>query len=256
MLRQTGLSMFSTSVLLSQAVARLVVRIVIETLETQDRVTLCLSGGSTPRELYSLLACEPYCYQIPWEKVYIFWGDERCVPVSESDNHYRMAMDLFLSKVPIPSENIHRMSVEISNPDEVAQKYESDLKEFFSLSGMLIPQFDLIFLGMGSDGHTASLFPETMALKEETRWVVSNFVPCRGLTRLTLTFPILNQGRNIVFLVSGSNKAAMLRIVLQGSQHSSFLPAELIRPKFGQLMWFVDQDAGSQLDGIEEVHLA
>jgi len=250
------LSIFSTPTLLSQAAAELVVRVVNETLETQDRVALCLSGGSTPREFYSLLACEPYCRQIPWDKVHIFWGDERYIPLSEPDNHYRMAMDLFLSKVQIPSKNIHRMAVEISDPDEVAKQYESDLKIFFEVLGESMPQFDLTFLGMGADGHTASLFPETTALEEDTRWVVSNFVPRRGLTRMTLTFQILNQSRNIVFLVSGSSKAEMLRTVLQGSQNTSLLPAQLICPESGHLMWFVDQDAGSQLDGTEEAQTA
>jgi 6-phosphogluconolactonase len=253
---QPKLSIFSSPTLLSQAAAELVLRAVKETLQTQDRVTLCLSGGSTPREFYSLLACEPYCGQIPWEKVHIFWGDERHIPLSEPDNHYRMAMDLFLSKVPIPSENIHRVLVETSEPDEVAKQYESEIKAFFGVLREAVPAFDVVFLGMGSDGHTASLFPETTAVKEGTRWVVSNFVPRRGLTRITLTFPILNQARNIVFLVSGSSKAEMLRSVLQGSQNASLFPAQLIRPESGHLMWFVDQDAGSQLDGIEEAQIA
>ena len=249
---QPKLSIFSTSSFLSQSAAELVVRVVKEALLTQNRVTLCLSGGTTPRELYSLLADKSYCQEIPWDKVHIFWGDERHIQLSEPDNHYRMAMNLFLSKVPIPPENIHRMAVELPDPDEVAQKYESDLREFFDLSSEVVPKFDLIFLGMGADGHTASLFPETMALQEKRRWVVSNYVPRRGLTRITLTFQILNQARNIVFLVSGSSKAEMLKTVLQGLHNMPLLPAQRVSPESGVLMWFVDQGAGAQLDGKDQ----
>lgn len=256
MKEQPKLSIFSTPSLLSQSAAELVVRIIQESLVTQDRVTLCLSGGSTPRGLYSLLAEKPFCQDIPWDKVHIFWGDERHIPLNEPDNHYRMAMNLFLSKVPIPSENIHRMVVELPDPDEVAQKYESDLRKFFDLSGDAIPKFDLIFLGMGADGHTASLFPETTALQETRRWVVSNYVPWRDLTRMTLTFPILNNARNIVFLVSGSSKAEMLKTVLQGPHNMPLFPAQRVSLESGELMWFVDQDAGAQFDGKDQTQIA
>ena len=244
---QSGLSICSTPTLLSRLAADFLVQVIQETVVKEGRVALCLSGGSTPRELYSLLSCPPYCHEIPWKKVHIFWGDERHISLDEPDNHYRMAMNLFLSKVPIPPHNIHRMVVEIAEPDRVAKEYEFHLRTFFGLPDDGIPQFDLIFLGMGADGHTASLFPGTTALNERKRLVVSNYVPRLGLFRMTLTLPVFNQGRKVVFLVSGTSKSAMLKTVLQDSKGKSLLPAQMVCPVSGEVLWLVDKDAASRL---------
>jgi 6-phosphogluconolactonase len=193
-----------------------------QAVQERGRFTVCLSGGSTPRETYALLADEPLRSRTPWSKVHIFWGDERVVPMDQPDNHHRMASDIFLGKVPIPSENIHRMRVETGEPAQVADDYEALLRSFFDLGEKEMPRFDLVILGMGADGHMASLFPGTSGLREGQRLVVGHYVPKLAADRLTLTLPVLNNARQIMFLVSGVNKD-------------------------GKVLWMVDKDAASQL---------
>ena len=236
-----------------QAAARFV-DIARQAVAKQGRFTICLSGGSTPRGTYALLAREPFCDQAPWPQIHIFWGDERCIPLDHPDNHYRMASDLMLSKVPVPAQNIHRMRGEATDPAQAADEYEALLRLFFSLTGDDVPCFDLILLGMGADGHTASLFPGTTALHETWRLVVANYVPKLGAARLTLTLPVLNHARQVMFLVAGEHKADAVRAVLQGHDDQHKLPAQLVRPEKGAVLWLVDGAAASQLQ-LEDLEL-
>jgi 6-phosphogluconolactonase len=211
------------------------------------RFTVCLSGGSTPRRTYSLLGENVFSDSIPWPSVHIFWGDERVIPLDRPDNHFRLASDLFLDKVPIPAANIHRARVELGDAHQAADDYQQDLSDFFSLAGPQLPRFDLILLGMGADGHMASLFPGTSALSVSDRLVAANFVPKMNANRLTLTLPVLNNAREIMFLVSGTNKAEALGAVLRDEINDLDLPARRLNPQDGQVRWMVDKDAAAQL---------
>jgi len=232
---------------LSRRAATQFVELANRSVAERGRFTVCLSGGSTPRETYSLLAGEPFCNQAPWSSIHIFWGDERFIPLHDPNNHYRLATGLFLSKVPIPPENIHRMRVDHGNPSQVAFEYETSLKSFFKLSADEFPVFDLIILGMGADGHMASLFPGTPALQEMKRVVTENYVPKLSADRLTLTLPTLNRARQIMFLVSGAQKADALKQVLEGRDDGDYLPAQLLNPNGGQIKWMIDRDAASRV---------
>lgn len=219
----------------------------------QGYCAVCLSGGSTPRETYELLAREPFSSEVPWSQIHIFWGDERCVPPDQADNHHRMASELLLTKVPIPSQNIHRVPVELNDPTKAAEEYESLIRSFFGDLGKKLPSFDLILLGMGADGHMASLFPGTEGLNEIQSWVTAHYVPKLDAFRITLTLPVLNNARQVMFLVSGAAKAEALQSVLQGSADLLELPARLVRPE-GTVLWLVDQSAASLLE-LEELSL-
>ena len=207
------------------------------------RFSIALSGGSTPKSLYELLATPAYAGRINWQQVHVFWGDERCVPPDHIDSCYRMAREALLDHVPIPPDNIKRILGE-RLPNEAADQYESVLQAFF---GQQIPCFDFILLGMGEDGHTASLFPGTKALDEDKHWVIENYVEVKQMWRVTLTKTAINAAANIMFLVSGSAKAERLRQVLQGTYDPQNLPSQLIQPENGKLMWFVDHDAAHLL---------
>jgi 6-phosphogluconolactonase len=184
---------------------------------------------------------------VPWDKVFFFWGDERHVPPDDADSNYRMAREALLSKLPIPEANIFRVPAEGKDAQAVAEAYEQTLKNFFSLKPEELPRFDLILLGMGPDGHTASLFPGTPALQEKSRLVVANWVEKLKTSRITFTLPVLNAARNVMFLVSGADKAPVLREVLEGDAPAEKYPSKLVRPRNGKLIWFVDRAAGSQL---------
>jgi 6-phosphogluconolactonase len=213
-----------------------------EAVRVNGRFTVALSGGSTPRTLYSLLATKP---NIPWDKICIFWGDERHVPPDQPESNYRMANEALLSKVPARPENIFRVHSEEKDAAAAALQYEQTLKDFFHVSPGKFPRFDLIFLGVGPDGHTASLFPGTSALKETKRLVVSNWVPKFNTDRITFTFPVLNAAACVIFLLSGADKAATLHEVLENS--SADLPSQKVRPTNGKLIWLVDEPAASTL---------
>ena len=220
--------------------------------------TVALSGGATPLAMYRLLAQEPFHSTVPWSEIYFFWCDERCVPPDHADSNYRAAHEALLSKVPVKPENILRWQGE-SAPEQAAEIYEMQLRRFFT-SGpgasrmgtaplAAFPRFDLVLLGMGADGHTASLFPGTAAVGEQARIVVANAVPKLNAQRLTLTVPALNNARNVTFLVSGAEKAETLRQVLEGPQRPELLPCQLIKPGNGALLWLVDEAAASKLAG-------
>jgi len=217
-----------------------------EAIDSRGRFSVALSGGSTPAALYGLLAEEPCRAQIPWAQVYLFWGDERCVPPDHPDSNYRLAHETLISHVPIPSANVYRMRGEIE-PHLAARVYERALQDFFCGPRS---RFDLVLLGLGNDGHTASLFPNSAALHERERLAVAVEASYqdRPVRRVTLTLPALNTARHVLFLVTGSAKAGIVRAVLEGPK--GHLPAQQIRPTAGQIVWMLDREAASQLRGL------
>jgi 6-phosphogluconolactonase len=213
-----------------------------DAVRARGRFTVALSGGSTPKSLYALLATKP---SIPWDKICFFWGDERHVPPDHPDSNYRMANEALLSKVPLRPENIFRIRAEEKDADAAALQYEQTMRQFFHLSPGEFPRFDLILLGLGPDGHAASLFPESSALNERQRLVVANWVEKFKTYRITFTFPVLNAAAYVIFLASGPGKAAILHEVLENS--SANLPSQLVRPTDGKVLWLVDSAAASAL---------
>ena len=210
--------------------------------------TVALSGGSTPKSLYALLANDTALRErMPWGNTYCFWGDERHVPPDHPDSNYRMAYDAMLSKVPIPPANIHRIKGEYPDAEQVAHEYEQTLQSFFHLTVGQYPRFDLVLLGLGPDAHTASLFPGTKALHEQQQLVVANWVGKFYAERITMTAPVLNNAACVVFLVSGEEKALPAKAVLEGRYEPSQLPAQLIQPRHGRLVWLMDQAAARLL---------
>jgi 6-phosphogluconolactonase len=202
--------------------------------------SVALSGGDTPKNFYALLATPQYAEQIPWDKTHIFWGDERCVPPEHPDSNYGLAQALLLSKVPLPEKNLHRIKCE-SSPERAATEYEAELREFFGTN----PGFDLVLLGVGEEGHTASLFPGGTALDEKHRWVLAQFFPKLPAWRITLTPIALNSAANVVFMICGEKKAGVIKqIFLEGGE---LLPVHLIRPRSGRLLWLLDASAASLL---------
>lgn len=235
----------------SRAAAEEVVACARAAVLARGRFTLVLSGGSTPRRLYELLADPPFRELVDWGRVEVFWGDERCVPPDHSDSNYRMAHAALLAKVPISSARVHRMHAERDDRDAAAREYSVEIAKTFAVAPAGEPPvFDLILLGLGPDGHTASLFPHTEAVRERRRWVVRNYVPKFQADRITLTPPILNRGETILFLVAGADKAPVLQEVLEGPLDPDRLPSQLIRPAAGRLVWLVDRAAASQLAGV------
>ena len=208
-----------------------------EAIDARGRFSIALSGGKTPEALFALLAQEPYRSIIDWAKVQVFFGDERCVPPDSPQSNYGMARRTLLTKVPIPGDNVYRMRGEI-DPNEAAKEYGQMLKEKFGDGGL-----DLVLLGMGDDGHTASLFPGTQALNETKHRCVANFVPKLNTWRITLSAPFINQSKRVLILVAGKEKAQRLQEVLEGPRDPQRLPIQLIAPTNGQLVWMVDADA-------------
>ena len=213
-----------------------------EAVRANGRFTVALSGGSTPKTLYALLATKP---GIPWDKVYFFWGDERHVPPDDPESNYRMVNEALLSKIQVPAGNIFRIHAEENDAAAAAQQYEQTIKDFFHLSPGQFPRFDLIYLGTGPDGHTASLFPGTAALNETQRLVVANWVPKFNTHRLTFTYPVLNAASCVTFLASGPDKAPILHEILENS--AAGLPSQKVRPSNGKLIWLMDEAAASKL---------
>ena len=203
--------------------------------------TVSLSGGSTPRGLYAQLARD--AHKLPWEKMYFFWGDERHVPPDDKDSNYWMVRETLLSQAPIPPDHVFRMHAEDGDAGRVAEQYERTIREFFGLKPGELPRFDLVLLGLGPDGHTASLFPGTAALRERARLVVANWVEKFGHYRLTFTAPVLNNAAEVMFLVSGGEKTSALQSVLYSDAPAEQFPAKLIEPRDGRLLWLVDREA-------------
>lgn len=210
-----------------------------------NRFSVALAGGTTPKRVYELLATERFKELIAWSRVYLFFGDERAVPPDHPDSNYAMAYDALISKVPIPPQNVHRIIGE-GNASENAGIYENELKTFFA--GATWPRFDLVFLGIGQDGHTASLFPGSEALNEKSKWVVATRSERLKQERITLTLPVINHAPQVKFLVTGSEKAQVLAEVLRPKDGSELLPAQAVRPIDGTLEWLVDKAAASALE--------
>jgi 6-phosphogluconolactonase len=220
----------------------------IDAVNTTGRFTVALSGGSTPRGLYRLLATDPaWRDQLPWQNMHFFWGDERHVPPEHADSNFRMANEALLSVAPVPAANVHRMHGEAANAADAAREYEDELHEAFGLKAGEVPRFDLILLGLGPEGHTASLFPGTHALTENQRLVVSNWVGKLFADRITLTPPVLNNAACVMFIVSGPDKATALKGILEGPYEPDQLPAQLVNPTNGRLVWLLDRAAAQEL---------
>jgi 6-phosphogluconolactonase len=213
----------------------------------KGRFAVALSGGSTPRAMFSILAEAPYADGLPWRAIHFFWGDERCVPPDHADSNFRMTREALLEKVPVPPENIHRIPADDADPERAAAAYAETIARFFNPTPDDFPRFDLIFLGMGADGHTASLFPGTAALQVNNRIVVANYVEKFQSYRITLTAQTINSALNILFLVAGQDKAPALKEVIQGARNISQYPSQLIEPNRGTLLWLVDEAAASLL---------
>jgi len=231
---------------LFEAAAEEVGRAATEAVAQRGRFAIALSGGSTPKSLFNLLATNART-SLPWDKMFFFWSDERHVPPTDPDSNYRMADEAMLSKIPVSPSNVVRVPAENPNADAAAAAYEQTLRKFFAIAPGQFPRFDVILLGMGPDGHTASLFPETAGLKEDTRLVIANWVEKLKTTRITFTLPLINAAREVAFLVSGADKASVLRTVLEGDAPGEQYPAKLVQPTEGKLIWFADRAAASQL---------
>ncbi len=219
-----------------------------ERIAENGRFTVALSGGSTPKALYQLLTQPPYRDAIDWQRVHVFWGDERSVPPDAAESNYRMARETLLIHVPVPVDQIHRIQGDI-DPEDAAKRYEQELITFFGLVPGEAPEFDLILLGIGADGHTASLFPGTVALEENDRLVVANPVDKLGTVRITFTVPVLTEAANVMVLAAGADKAAAVQRALEGPYEPVQTPAQVLRTAAGSVTWLLDQPAGGSLQG-------
>jgi 6-phosphogluconolactonase len=231
---------------LFQAAADELIKTATNAIAQRGRFTIALSGGNTPKSLYALIAANA-ANSLPWDKVFFFWGDERHAGPHDPDSNYRMVEENILSKIPVPAANVFRVPAENPDAAAVADAYDKTLRKFFDVEPGKFPRFDLVLLGLGPDGHTASLFPETAALNENSRLVVANWVEKLNTHRITLTLPVLNEAAEIDFLVSGTDKAAALHEVLEGNAPAEKYPSKLIQPAHGKLIWFIDRAAASEL---------
>ena len=232
------------SAALSRACAEEFSRCALAAIAERGRFCVALSGGNTPRGVNAELAARSKD-SLPWEKIFVFFGDERHVPPEDPESNYRMARESLLSKVPIPEENVHRILAELPAPAAAVQ-YEMDMRTFFRLPAGTWPKFDLIFLGLGDDGHTASLFPGSEALKEQSRIVIANWVDKFNAYRITFTYPVLNHAEQVAFMVSGKSKAQIVKEIFNSSAEGSY-PAQCVQPEDGKPLWIVDKDAASLL---------
>jgi 6-phosphogluconolactonase len=244
------------------AAADLFASTVAAAVESRGVARVAISGGSTPKALFELLAdpTQPYLAQIPWTQLQLFWVDERCVPPNHPDSNFGMTRAALLDRVPLPEQNVHRMEGEL-DPEEGASRYESEIRNAFRLEGAQTPTFDLILLGLGPDGHTASIFPHTEGINELSRICFANHVPQKDVWRLTLTWPVITQGREVAFLIEGEDKAEMVRTVFTGAYDPETYPAQLIRPASGRLTLLLDAAAAELLprhaaEGVSTLELA
>lgn len=214
-----------------------------EAIRARGRFRMALSGGSTPRRVYELLATPAFSSRVDWDRVDLFWGDERYVPADARDSNYHMTAQALLDQIPVSPANIHRVPTEISPASAAAGAYEAEIRKVFR-DAASVPQFDLIFLGLGSNGHTASLFPHSPALHESSRLVVADFVAEVNAWRISMSLPLLNHGSIVAFLIQGEEKAEVLRDVLVGPRDPERLPAQFIAPQ-GKLLWMTDAGAAT-----------
>lgn len=217
-------------------------------VKQSGRFTVAFSGGSTPRDLYRALAAPPFREAVPWPRVHCFWGDERCVPPDHPESNYRGAHEALLARVPVPADQVHRIEAELPDPATAADRYAATLARTFALRPGAFPRFDLILLGMGADGHTASLFPGAPALAEAERPVAAVYVERLKAYRVTLTPPVLRRAAMVLFLVAGTDKAETLREVLEGAYRPDRYPSQLLRQAEGRVTWLLDRAAARRLD--------
>ncbi len=248
MLSQTSepeLKVFDDPEQVARAAAGRIVELSAAAIDERGAFSIALAGGTTPRRVYELLAGEEFRDSVDWPNVHVFFGDERTVPPDHPDSNFRMANEALLSRVNIPERNIHRIEG-VGDAAANASDYESEMRGLFGDDADR-PRLDLVMLGMGDDGHTASLFPETAALSERRAWVAANRVEKLGAWRVTLTAPAVNAARHVLFVVVGAGKAERLREVLGGERDPARLPSQLIRPHDGTLEWFADRAAAARL---------
>jgi len=219
-----------------------------EAVDARGRARIAISGGSTPKAAFELLGdpSQPWRDRMPWNNLDLYWVDERCVPPDDQESNYRMTCEALLKNAPLRPDQIHRMEGEL-DPAEAAARYETELRNSFRLEKGELPRFDLIALGMGPDGHTASLFPHTKALHETSRLVTANHVAQKDTWRITLTWPVINRAKSVFFLISGSDKDMILKEVLTGPRDVDRLPSQLIWPASGILTMFLDRSAAAEL---------
>jgi 6-phosphogluconolactonase len=241
--KKNKVRVFRTIEAMNESAAQLLVNLAEKSVTTRGRFVLCLSGGNTPNGLYTLLSMKPFRNLVPWKNTFVFWSDERCVPADDNRNNAYMATSVFLSKIDLPSSNIFPVPVNLP-PADAARKYEETLKAFF---GKEDPRFDLILLGLGDNGHTASLFPGTEVLREKSHWVKEVYVEELKMYRITMTALLINKVRHILFLVQGKEKSCILKKVFAPPSQPEKYPVQLIRPELGEVYWFVDDKAASQL---------
>jgi len=227
--------------------AQMIVDLATEAVRSRGKFTIALSGGSTPKKLYELLASLEWQRKFPWTKTEFFWGDERYVPSTDPSSNFRMTREAMLSRVTLTPEQIHRVLTEKPDPAETAELYEQEIRRVVPPGADGWPQFDLVLLGLGTNGHTASLFPYQPALHEKKRAVVSEFIDEVKMTRVTMTAPVINAARTIVFAALGVDKATVVREVVIGAFDPERLPAQLIRPAQGKLTWIVDPPSAAKL---------
>ena len=234
---------------LARRAAQYFLEMASEAVQARGRARIAISGGSTPKTTFALLADrnEPWRAHMPWDALDLYWVDERCVPPDHADSNYRMTREAMLDHVPLKPEQIHRIEGEL-DPEAAAARYESELRNSFRLEGAETPRFDLVALGMGPDGHTASLFPHTDAIHELSRLSIANHVPQqKDSWRITLTWPVINHASSVFFLIAGSDKAAVLNEVLTGARNPERLPSQLIWPASGILTLMLDKAAAALL---------
>jgi len=240
--------LFANGMEIARRAAADVVRIAGDAVAARGAFTIALSGGSTPKVLYALLAEHPSLRNsLPWDKMKVFFGDERHVAPGHADSNFQMATDAMLSKVPLRPDQVHRIKGEYPDTAQAAAEYEEVIRREFGFEAGAFPRFDLILLGMGSEGHTLSLFPGTKALNETQRIVTSNWVGKLCADRVTLTAPAANNAGNVIFMITGADKACALKSVLEGPHEPDQLPAQMIQPTNGNVSWLVDEAAGSML---------
>jgi 6-phosphogluconolactonase len=227
---------------LSRAAAELFAARAKRCVASRGRFTVALSGGATPRRLYTLLGSTPFRETIEWKQTHVFWADERCVPGDHPESNFKLAVDAFLSSIAIPKENIHRVKGE-EGPGRAARDYEEELRSFF---GSVFPVFDLVLLGAGEDGHTASLFPGSSSLHERTRLALPVYLEPPRSNRVTLTLPVLDHAAEVLFLASGRAKAGVVQAILENGNPMRH-PAGLVRPVRGSITWFIDLEAAEKL---------
>ena len=230
------------------AAAHLFTQHAIVAADARGVARIAISGGSTPKRMFGLLAdpAQTFLKSVPWSKLELYWVDERCVGPEDAESNFRMTREQLLSKVPLPAEKVFRMEGEL-DPQEAASRYETVLRNNFKLEGAEAPAFDLVMLGMGDDGHTASLFPHTDAINELGRLVVANHVPQKDTWRITLTWTVINHGKSVAFLIEGAAKTNVLHEVLMGKYDPDTLPSQLIRPENGKLLLLLDAEAAARL---------